>query len=83
MLHVLNIGERILFWSVEGDDDGADDAHEAAHFADKAESFFQEDGGQDRTDDDGEGSQGGDEDGIGKHVCGEVAYLANDHEGHA
>ena len=53
-LHLLDVGDTRLLGSIQDDDDGPDDADEAADLADKGEPFLEEDGGQDGRDDDGE-----------------------------
>lgn len=45
MLHLLYVGNCTLVRCVQNNDDRPNDAHEAAHFADKAESLLQKDGG--------------------------------------
>ena len=62
--HVLDGTNGRLSRCVHDDDDGADDAQEAAGFADETQPFLEEDGGEDGGNDDGQGAQGGDQDGI-------------------
>lgn len=54
LLHVLDGCHRRLLWGAECDDDGADDALETAHFSNEAEALFEEYGGENGADDDGE-----------------------------
>lgn len=83
MLHLLNIGDRTLLRSVHHDNDATNDAHEAANFSDQTEALLEEDGGEDGSDNDGQGTKGGDEDRIGESVGDEIADFAYDHESHA
>lgn len=83
MPHVLDIGHGRLRGSVHGDDDRADNAIDAANFAHETEPLLEEDGRQDSSHDDGQGTQGSDEDGIDKGVGDEVAEFSKDHQRHA
>lgn len=64
---------------MEHDDDGANQAYCATNLAQAAQLLVQKVGAEDGADKDGESSQGSDEDGGGKGVCGEIEYLAKDH----
>lgn len=83
LLHVLDVGDGRLFGGIDDDDDGADDAVEAADLTHKTQAFLQENGRQDGAHDDGESAHGGDEDGVDEGVCDEVADLADNHERHS
>ena len=83
VLHLLDGGRGGLGRRVHDDDDGADDAQEAAHLADHAEPLLEEDGGQDGGDDDRQGAERRHQDGVDEGVGHEVADLADDHERHA
>jgi hypothetical protein len=64
VLHLLNIGSRRLLRSVQGDDDSANDTLKTADLANKTETFFEEDCGKYCSDDNAEGSKGGNENSI-------------------
>jgi len=82
-LHVLNAGHRRLLRGIHGDDDGSNDAVEATHLTNKAQTLLEEDGREYGTDDDREGTHGSYEDGVSKGVGDEIADFAYNHESHA
>lgn len=82
-LHLLDVGHGRGLRRIQDNDNGADNAKKAADFSDQTEPLLEENGGKDGGDDDGERSEGGDEDSIGESICDEVEYLSDDHEGHA
>ena len=83
VLHFLDIAHGGLLGGVDHDDNGADDAGEAADFAHETQSFLQEDCAQDCRDDYGECAEGCDEDGVRESVCDKIADFADDHQRHA
>lgn len=83
VLHLLDVGDSRLLRRIKGDDDGADDADEAADLADEGEAFLEEDGGQDGRDDDAQRPQRGNEDRISERVGNKIADLAQNHKRHA
>lgn len=83
MLHLLDVGDRGFLRGIQGDDDGANDADEAANLANEGQALFEEDGGEDGGDDNAQRTQRRDEDGVGERVGDEVADLAQDHQRHA
>jgi len=82
-LHLLDVRDGARGRDVQGNHDAPEDAQEAADDAHGAQALLEEDGRQHGADDDAQGAQRGDEDGIGEGVCDEVADLADDHERHA
>jgi hypothetical protein len=83
MLHIVNVVDCGLYRRICSNNNGADDALEASDLSDEAETLFQEDGGEDGADDDGQGSEGSNQDCVCEEVCGKVADFAENHEGHS
>ena len=63
--------------------DRASDTLEASYPAKERKFLFQEDGGEDSTDDDGEGTQGRDDNSFDERVGSKVAQFTDNHHGHA
>lgn len=83
MLHSLNVTDGSLFGGVQGDDCRSNNTIETTYLADKTEPFFQEDGRQDRSHNDGQGSHGGNEDRIDETVGDKIACFTNNHQSHS
>lgn len=83
LLHLLDVVDGRLVRGVHNNDDGPDDAQEAGDLADHAEALLEEDGRQDGRDDDGQGAQRRDQDGVGEGVGDEITNLAKNHQRHA
>lgn len=82
VLHLLDVGDGARRRDIECDDDTAEDAEKAAHHPYGAQSFFEEYGRQNGTDDDAQRTEGGDENRIREGVGDKVADLPHDHERH-
>lgn len=79
MLHLLNIGNGTLLWSIQHDNDAANDTQEATNFSNKTQALLQKDGRENGSDDDGQSAEWCYQDGIGEGVGDKIADLSNDH----
>jgi hypothetical protein len=82
VFHLLYRSDGRLLRRIHYDYHGSDDAIEASNFADKTESFLQENGRQDGSNDDRQRSKRRDQNSIDKGIGDKVADLSDNHQRH-
>lgn len=78
VLHLLDIGGGGLLGGIQGNDDGANDTLKAADLSYEAQTLFEKDGRQYRSDDNTQGTKWSDQDSINEGICNKIADFTVD-----